>query len=374
MSLVLTEEQQMLKGSIKELLKEYGGVAQLRALRDSRDATGYHTTLWQQMVEMGLPGLIVPEQYGGLDFGYTGLGQVLEEMGRTLTASPLIASVLLCGTALRYGGTESQQSSLFPSLMDGSLTMAFASDEGKRHRPFHIETTATPTGDGYVINGTKTMVLDGHVANKWLVSARTPEGACLLILVDATADGATVKRDIMMDSRNSASIHFEQVKVDESAVLNGGASGEVTLQKVLDIGCIGIAAEMLGSMLEAFERTVNYLKEREQFGVKIGTFQALQHRAANMFCEIELCKSIVIKALKAIDEESKDVSKLASLAKAKCGLTYKLVSNEGVQMYGGIGMTDDEEIGFFLKRARVAQQTLGDANFHLDRIAKMKGY
>ena len=150
--------------------------------------------------------------------------------------------------------------------------------------------------------------------------------------------------------------------------------GNALLEKTLDIARIGLAAEMLGGISEAFERTINYLKERKQFGVNIGSFQALQHRAAKMFCEIELCKSIVIKALKAIDEDSDELAKLASLAKAKLGETYQLVSNEGIQLFGGIGMTDDEEIGFFLKRARVVQQTLGDTNFHLDRLARLKGF
>lgn len=374
MALVLNEEQNMLKTSAKELLKEKGSIAQLRDLRDQRDATGYSTELWSEMCELGFASVAIPEAYGGLDFGYTGLGQILEESGRTLTCSPLTSTILLSATAIHLGGNQLQKEALLPAIAEGSLIVGFAIDEGKHHRPFDILTTAAASGSQLIINGTKTLVLDGHVAQKYIVSAQDETGALILIVVDADSEGVQANREMMMDSRNAATVVFDSVKVDASAVLACYETGSALLQRVLDIGCTGLAAEMLGGMQEAFERTVAYLKEREQFGVKIGSFQALQHRAADMFCEIELCKSVVIKALKAIDENHKDISKFASLAKAKCGKIYRRVSNEGIQMYGGIGMTDDEEIGFFLKRARVAQQTLGDTNYHLDRLARMRGF
>ena len=218
------------------------------------------------------------------------------------------------------------------------------------------------------------MVADGHVANKFIVTAKTSDGDIGLFIVDADAEGVTVESNLYMDSRYYSEVILTDVKVSEHAELETYESGAALLDKTLDIARVGLAAEMLGSVQEAFERTLGYIKEREQFGVVIGKFQALQHRMAILFGEIELCKSVVIKALKAIDADSEDMSRLASLAKAKLGEIYKLASNEGVQMYGGIGMTDDEEIGFFLKRARVVQQLLGDTNFHLDRLAKMKRY
>ena len=375
MPLVLTEEQQMLKSSARELLQEKAPILQLRQLRDEKDPIGYDPTLWKEMAEMGWPALIIPEQYNGLDFGYTGLGQVLEEMGRMLTASPIISSVLLSGTAINLGGNAAQKETLLPAIAAGDTVIAFAVDEGKHHQPHQIKTTALKVGDSYLLNGTKHHVIDGHVADQFIVVAKTdhPSGFHLF-LVDANLKGVNKERIIMMDSRNMATVHFNNLIIPADNLLNGEITGEELLEKTLDIGRIGLAAEMLGGIQEAFERTMAYLKERQQFGVPIGSFQALQHRAAIMFGEIELCKSIVIKALQAIDENSPDLSRLASLAKAKLGQTYKLVSNEGVQMFGGIGMTDDEEIGFFLKRARVIQQILGDTNFHLDRLAKMKGY
>ena len=373
MALIINEEQQMLKTSAKELLKERGTIAHLRKLRDEKDATGYDKQLWSQMSEMGWPALAIPEAYGGFAFGYTGLGQVMEEMGRNLTASPLLSTVWLSATAIDLGGNVMQKEALLSEIAMGNIIVAFASDEGKFHRPQEVATTATKQGDGFVLNGKKTMVLDGHVANKFVVTAQV-DGNIELFVVDANAAGVAAERVIMMDSRNSSTVTFENVKLGADAHLGDYESGTALLDKTLDIARIGLAAEMLGGCIEAFERTIAYLKEREQFGVPIGSFQALQHRAALMFCEIELCKSVVIKALKAIDSDAKNLAKLASLAKAKLGATYKLVSNEGIQMFGGIGMTDDEEIGFFMKRARVAQQTLGDTNFHLDRLARMKGY
>lgn len=363
----------MLKTSAKELLQDGGTIVDLRKLRDEKDAIGYNQELWTKMSEMGWPALAIPEAYGGFAFGYTGLGQVMEEMGRNLTASPLFSTVWLSATAINLGGNALQKEALLPDIAAGTSIVAFASDEGKHHRPHQIQTTAVKQGDGFILNGQKTIVLDGHVANKLVVSANL-DGKIELFVVDAKAAGVTTKRVIMMDSRNAATAHFDNVKVTTDAHLNDYESGVALLDKTLDIARIGLAAEMLGGCIEAFERTIAYLKEREQFGVPIGSFQALQHRAAQMFCEIELCKSVVIKALKAIDADAKNLPKLASLAKAKLGATYKLVSNEGIQLFGGIGMTDDEEIGFFMKRAKVAQQTLGDTNFHLDRLAKMRGY
>ena len=186
--------------------------------------------------------------------------------------------------------------------------------------------------------------------------------------------GITRTRSFMVDSRNAARIRFHDVAVGADAVLGEVDQGAGVLEQVLDRGRIGLAAEMLGSAAEAFDRTLNYLKTRKQFGVPIGSFQALKHRAAEMFCEIELAKSVVLDSLSGLDERRNDVAQLASLAKARLSDTLFLVSNEGVQMHGGIGMTDEEEIGFFMKRARVAQATFGDAAFHRDRYATLEGF
>ncbi len=373
MPLIITEEQAMLKTSAQEYLKDRAPVAALRALRDERNETGYDANVWQEMAEMGWASLTISEADGGLDFGYVGLGQILEQTGRTLTASPLISTVLLGTTTINLAGSTAQKSALLPAIASGELLVTAAFDESNRHNPSKVEMTATLSGDGYILNGQKVFVLDGHVADNIIVSAKTANGISLFI-VDATSAGIERERTIMMDSRNAAIVRFNNTKIPASALLGEEGKAAATIEKVLDIARIGLSAEMLGSMQEAFDRTVAYLKERKQFGLTIGSFQALQHRAAQLFCEIELCKSIVLKALQAIDEDADNLDNLASMTKAKVSETMQLVSNEGVQMFGGIGMTDDEEIGFFLKRGRVAMQTFGDSNYHLDRYARLNGY
>lgn len=372
MPLVINEEQQLLKTSAKDFLKENSPIEKLRQLRDAKNATGYDKKLWKEMAEMGWASLNIPEAHGGLDFGYTGLGQILEEAGRTLASSPLVSTVLLGATAINLGGNVLQKETWLPQIAAGELVIGFALEEGKHHSPNQISTIAKAIPDGYVLNGKKTTVIDGHLADKLLVAANTDTGIELFI-VDAKAKGISIERVITMDSRNYATVQLEAVAVNENAKLANYENGTALLEKTMDIGRIGLAAEMLGGIQEAFERTIAYLKERVQFGKRIGSFQGLQHRASQMFCEIELCKSVVLKALIAIDEDSDELAKLASLAKAKLGQTYQLVSNEAIQMHGGIGMTDEEEIGFFIKRARTVQRLLGDANFHLDRLARMKG-
>jgi acyl-CoA dehydrogenase len=375
--LTINEEQKLLKASVRDFLTSRSPVAALRKLRDDKSPEGIDRQLWTGMCEMGLSGLTITEVYGGLDFGYLGLGQLLEETGRTLTASPLISTVLLATTAIDLTGNEAQKKSLLPKLAQGQLIIALAHEELTHHHPSHVATTAKLQDNGYVLNGHKTFVMDGHIADKIMVVARTegnvdePKGIALF-LVDADTKGLVVQRTHMLDSRNAAKISMEDVLVPEDHLFERG--NYETLVKIYDIGCIGMAAEMLGTAQECFERTLAYLKERRQFGVPIGSFQALQHRAAKMFIDIELSKSVVIKALQAIDNNAPDLSEMASLAKAKLGETVKLVSNEAIQMHGGIGMTDDAELGFFLKRASVAQQILGDGPYHLDRYARLRGF
>jgi len=379
MALVLNEEQQLLQGTAREFLGANAPVAALRELRDSRDPLGYAPALWQQMAELGWASIILPEQYGGLDFGFLGLGVVLEETGRTLTASPLLASAVVGASALLLGGSEEQKETLLPAIAAGELTTALALEETHHHRPTRIATRAERDGDEFIINGHKTFVLDGHSADKLIVVTRSsgepPASSGLtLFLVDRDAPGVTVQRTIMADSRNAANINFDQVRVAASAVVGALDEAWSVLEPVLDRGRVAIAAEMMGLALEAFERTVAYLKQREQFGVLIGSFQALQHRAAQMQAELELCRSVLLQTLSAVDDTPEQLPMLASLAKAKLNELAKLVTNEAVQMHGGIGVTDELDIGLFLKRARVAIQVFGYTGFHKDRYATLCGY
>ncbi|MBA58183.1 MAG: acyl-CoA dehydrogenase [Gammaproteobacteria bacterium] len=376
MPLVLNEDQNMLKDSAKNFCTDNTPITQLRRLRDENDPLGFDNETWRQMVELGWAGITVPEAYGGLGFGYMGLGVVMEECGRTLTASPLFSTSVLGTSGLIYGGSEEQKTNLLGQVVEGKLLLALAVEEGAHHNPYHIKSRVVKTDKGYEITGSKNFVLDGHVANKIIVVGRTSgkdnerEGITLLIL-DRESAGVSVTRTTMADSRNAANINFDSVSGE---LLGEEGKGAEILDKILDAGRILIAAEMLGGIQECFERTVEYLKTREQFGVPIGSFQALKHRAAQMFCEVELSKSVVLEALSALDENSDQIPELACLAKARLNDTYNLVSSEGVQMHGGIGMTDEYEIGFFMKRSRVCEHTFGGSAFHRNRYGILQGY
>ena len=380
MALVLNEEQGLLQDTAKDFLAANAPVKALRKLRDEGDATGYSVELWQTMAELGWASIILPQEYGGLDFGFMGLGVVLEETGRTLTASPLFASAVVGASAILLGGSPSQKESLLPEIVMGQLTLALALEESHHHRPTTIATRAVAQGDNYIINGRKTFVLDGHSADKLIVVTRTSgednnsRQGLTLFLVDPGAQGITHQRTTMVDSRNSDNISFDNVSVSADAVIGDIDGAWSVLEAVLDRARIALAAEMMGYAMEAFERTVAYLKERVQFDVHIGSFQALQHRAAHMQSEIELCRSVLLQALSTVDDNPDQIPLIASLAKAKLNELVKLVTNEAVQMHGGIGVTDELEIGFFLKRARVAMQIYGDTGFHKDRYASLCGY
>ncbi|MEX2326383.1 MAG: acyl-CoA dehydrogenase family protein [Pseudomonadales bacterium] len=375
MPLVLNEEQNMLKDAAKDFCSNNTPISQLRKLRDEKDENGFDKATWQQMVELGWAGIVVPEDFGGLGFGYMGLGVVMEECGRTLTASPLLATAV-GASAILHGGSDEQKGELLPQVASGELLLTLALEETPHHNPHGVACKAEKAGSGYKVTGNKTFVLDGHVADKLVVVARTAGNSgdrdgLSLVLVDRDASGVSVTRTFMADSRNAANVEF---KGAEGVLLGDEGKAADVLDKILDIGRILLAAEMLGSSQECFERTLEYLKTREQFGVPIGSFQALKHRAAQMFCEIELSKSVVLEALSALDDDSDEIAELASLAKARLNDTYNLVSSEGVQMHGGIGMTDEYDIGFFMKRARVSEHTFGNSAFHRDRYGETQGY
>mgnify|MGYP003670872535 CR=1 FL=1 len=379
MALVLNEEQQMLKESARGFLQEHAPVAALRALRDQRDEVGFSRALWASMAELGWAGILVDEAYGGLQFGHVGMGQVVEENGRTLTASPLFSTAILSVSAISLAGSDEQKKALLPAIAAGDLVVALAVDAGARHNPSSTGVSAQKTPEGFCLNGEKQFVIDGHVADKFIVSVRTggaegsPEGITLFA-IDADTAGVEVERVFMADSLNSAFVRFNNVNVAGDTMLGEVGAGFAALQQVLDIGNVHLSAELLGLSQEVLERTVAYMKERKQYGVLIGSYQALQHRAAHLFSEIELAKSVVIKALQALDEGAEETPLLVSLAKAKVSEVATLATNEGVQLHGGIGMTDELDIGFFMKRARIAEQLLGDQRYHTRRFAALNGY
>lgn len=379
MALVLTEEQTMLRDSARGLLADKAPVAHLRQLRDEQSPDGLSRALRQTFAEMGFAGLLVPEAFGGSGLGMVEAGVVIEEIGRNLTPSPFLATAVIAAAALTHGGSAAQQQAYLPAIAAGSLLATLAIDEGAKHRPLHTALQATRAGNGFRLSGSKALVLDGHIADLVIVAARSAgnpgeRDGLTLFLVDAKANGLTIERTAMLDYHNAARLEFDNVEVTSDAVLGALDHGAALLERVLDIGRVAVASELLGVAEGVFARTVAYLKERKQFGRLIGEFQALQHRAAHLYVEIEITRAALLKAAQALDSDPERAAALVAVAKAKAGSTATLAVQEGVQMHGGMGMTDAFDIGFFMKRARVCQELFGDSNYHAEQLARLKGY
>jgi alkylation response protein AidB-like acyl-CoA dehydrogenase len=379
MALILTEEQSMLRDSARGLIGDKAPVSHLRQLRDSRDATGFSRELWKSFAEMGFAGLLVPENHGGSGLGCVEAGVVMEEIGRTLMPSPFLSTAVLAASALSRGGSAAQKAEHLPKISAGELLAALAVDEGPKHRPLQTRLQAARSGNGFRLNGSKAFVVDGHVADLLIVAARTAGSAgerdgVTLFLVDPRTKGVATERTIMVDSHNAARIDFDNVEVDADHVLGEVDQGFGLLEGVLNIGRGAVASEMVGLSEEVFGRTVSYLKERKQFGKAIGEFQALQHRAAQLYIDIEITRAAVLKALQTLDGDVANAAAMVAVAKARAGATATRAVQEGVQMHGGMGMTDQFDIGFFMKRARVCEELFGDANFHADQLARMRSY
>jgi alkylation response protein AidB-like acyl-CoA dehydrogenase len=379
MALVLTEEQSMLRDSARGLIGDRAPVSHLRHLRDNKDATGFSREVWKTFAEMGFAGLLVPEEFGGNGLGALEAGIVMEEIGRTLMPSPFLATSVLAASALVRGGSAAQKQEHLPKIASGALLASLAIDEGPKHRPLHTKMQAVRSGNGFRLAGAKALVVDGHVTDLLIVVARSAGSAgerdgLTLFLVDPKTKGVATERTVMVDSHNAARIVFDNVEVDADHVLGGVDRGDQLLDAVLNIGRGAVASEMLGLADEVFGRTVTYLKERKQFGKLIGEFQALQHRAAQLYIDIEITRAAVLKALQALDTDVAKAAAAVAVAKARAGTTATRAVQEGVQMHGGMGMTDQFDIGFFMKRARVCEELLGDANFHADQLARMRSY
>ena len=365
------EELAMLRDAARDWTQERSPTTALRRLRDAGEPLGYDRALWREMAELGWPGVLAPEAHGGSALGCTAMGLVLAETGRTLTASPLLASGLIGVSALVLGGSEAQQAEHLPGLAAGETTAALAVDEGPHHTPDQVSLLTEAGEHGWRLTGDKLFVVDGLEADLLVVPARVG-GLIGLFLVRGDDPGVSRRPRRLADSRGYADIRFERAAAEPLGEEPRG--GQALLEAILDRGRVGLAAEMLGSAAQAFEITLAYLKTRTQFGQLIGGFQALQHRAAQMFTELELARSCVEAALDAIDRGSPDVPALASLAKARANDSFHRVSNEMVQMHGGIGMTDEHDAGLYLKRARVAEALFGSSAFHRDRYASLMGF
>ena len=379
MKLILNEEQQFLKDTAKNFAEERTPVNHFRSLRDDNDSKLWDMGIWQEMVKLGWSGILIPEEFGGSNFGVAGISVILQECGKTLTPSPLFATGVLGAHAITHFGTEEQKNNYLPKIVSGEITTAIAIDETSHHDPLKTNMSAVLKDDAYILNGKKVFVVDGASADIFIVLARTSGNSgdntgLTLFIVENNQPNIEVTKLSMADSRNYANIIFSDVVIQKEDILGDAEAGGEAIENILDIGRIAISAEMLGNAEAAFESTINYLKERKQVGVLIGTFQALQHRAAEMFCELELTKSSVMAAMQGADDNSNELQRLASLAKTIAGETLHLVSNEAIQMHGGIGVTDEYDLGFYLKRARVVEQIFGSSKFHTERYANISGF
>ncbi len=379
MALILNEEQMMVRDNARAFLADKGPVAHLRKLRDARDQAGFSRELWKAFAEMGFCGILVPEALGGSGLGYVEAGVIMEEIGRNLTPSPFLSTALVGATTLLRDGNSARNGELLPKLASGDLLLALAVDERTKHAPSATALKAERSGNGFALTGDKCFVVDGHVADLFIVAARSAGApsetdGLTLFLVDAKAKGIEIERTILVDAHNAARIRFDRVQIDADAVIGEIDHGWPLLEATLNVGRAAVAAELTGVGEEAFGRTLSYLKERKQFGQPIGSFQALQHRAAHMFTELEITQAAVLKALQMLVADFERAAMYVAVAKARAGASATLAVQEAVQMHGGMGMTDEFDIGLFMKRARVGQELFGDAGFHADRLARLQSY
>ncbi|MDN3653455.1 acyl-CoA dehydrogenase [Thalassotalea ponticola] len=375
--LVYNEEERMLADSAEEFIQDLSPISAQRALRDEHVSLGFSADTWGEMINMGWPAMPFAEQYGGLDYSCKGLTAIFEQIGVNLCAAPMLSSVILAGCTIERCALDAHKEHYLPSIIDGQLRLALAFDEGRLHAPERIASDYVKTANGYQLSGHKTMVIDGIDADAYLIVAKhcDNDNDFAVFYVPADTLGLTVTKLNLIDSRNYAQLIFDGIELPDSAKISGEDFDILQLQQTLDIGRCCIAAEILGSCQNLFDMTIDYLKTRVQFDAPIGSFQALQHRAAWMFTELELARSCVLHAAQSLDEgkagqiDADKVAKAVSLAMYKVSVMADKVTSEAVQLHGGIGVTDELDIGLLLKRIRVAQAILGDRAYHQNRYS-----
>jgi alkylation response protein AidB-like acyl-CoA dehydrogenase len=371
MPLYLNEDQAMLRDTARDFMAGEGSIAQqLRPFRDRNCSDGFSHVLWKQFGEMGFTGVLVDEADGGLGLGHVEAGILLEEIGRNLTPSPFLITAVAVVEALR--GSPLRERWL-PGILAGETVAALAIDEGPKHRPEAIAMAAERSGNGFRLSGRKQFVVQGTAADFFVVAANSAEGLTLF-LVEKDLNRLGVEGVRLADSSIGARLDFEAVEVDADAVIGEVGQGMSILSRVLNAGRAGAASEMVGVGSAAMTTTVDYLKQRKQFERLIGEFQALQHRQAHLYSELEIARAATLKAAQLLDEGSDQADLMVSVAKAKAGRASALAVQEGVQMHGGVGMTDEYDIGLYMKRDRALDELFGDSNYHADRVARLSGY
>ena len=374
---LLSDDQKLIRETARQFLAEEGGIAkQLRHWRDSGCSDGFGTALWKQFGELGLTGICIPESAGGAGMGATEAALVIEEIGRNLTPSPFLTTAV---AAVRALDGSAQAERWFPGILAGETVAALAVDEGKHHNPAGIALEAKRSGNGFALSGAKQFVVHGKSADVILVAARTAgapgeSDGITLFAVEKGANGLDLERLTLADASKATRLTFGNVQVDADAVVGEVDGGWLPLSRALNAGRAGAAAELVGVAAGASDMTFDYLKQRKQFGKLIGEFQALQHRAAHLFGEIEIARAAARKAAELLDAGDPRAELMVAVAKAKAGKSAALAVQEGVQMHGGIGMTDEHDIGLFMKREAVLAELFGSPRFHANRVAELSGY
>ena len=370
-----SDDKKMLQETAASFLADEGSVSkQLRRWRDSGCSDGFGSDLWKRFAELGLTGICIPESHGGMGMGATETALVLEEIGRNLTPSPFLTTAVAATRAIE--GTA-HADHWYPRILGGEAVLALAVDEGSRHSPERTSLEARRQGNGFVLNGAKQFVVHGNSADMAIAAARTAgspgetEGITLFAVPKGAAGVETVT---LADSSKAARMTFDNVSLDADAVIGEVDAGWAPLARALNAGRAGSAAELVGVASGSASMTVNYLKQRKQFGKFIGEFQALQHRAAHLYGEIEIARAAALKAAQLLDSGDEKAELFVSVAKAKAADVAGLAVREGVQMHGGIGMTDEHDIGLYMKRQAVLGELFGDVYYHRNRVAELSGY
>jgi len=374
---LLTGDQKMLQETVASFLAEEGSIAKhLRHWREIGCKDGFGHGLWKQFAELGLTGICIPQSHGGLGLGTTEAALVLEEIGRNLTPSPFVGTAVVAARAIE--GTK-HADRWYPGILSGEAVLALAIDEGPRHSPEQTALEAKRRGNGFVLNGVKQFVVQGASADMILTAARTAgspgkKEGLTLFAVPKAAQGLGVENITLVDSSKAARLSFDNVELNADAVIGEVDAGWQPLERALASGAAGAAAELVGVAHGASAMTLDYLRQRKQFGKLIGEFQALQHRAAHLYAEIEIARAATFKAAQLLDAGHDQAELYVSVAKAKAAEVASLAVREGVQMHGGIGMTDEHDIGLYMKREAVLGELFGDVYYHRNRVAELSGY
>jgi pimeloyl-CoA dehydrogenase small subunit len=374
MDFELSEEQQLLKQTCERYFADHYQFESRK--RYAHEPRGWSLIAWKQYADLGLLGLPFAEDYGGSGGGPVETMIVMEQIGRVLLLEPYLATVVLCGGFLQRGGSDAQRPELLPKIAAGELSLSFAhAEQQARYDLADVATTARRDGGAYVLDGAKTLVLHGDTAEKFVVSARvsgaqTDRNGLALFLIDATAPGVSVRGYPTVDGLRAAEVTLSNVRADAGAVLGEPGGAFALIERVADQAIAALCAEAVGAMAAMHETTVEYMKTRKQFGVTIGSFQVLQHRAAEMLIAVEQARSMAMLAtMMAAEDDARERRQAISAAKVQIGRSGLFVGQQAIQIHGGIGMTMETKVGHYFKRVTVIDAQFGDADYHLNLVA-----